>query len=121
MRGLRHLPIRTRRLLLGGFLVYLFGILGFQGSSHGHESAPTDPQSISQNPGQSVPQPDPHTDPRSHQECQLCQIMAQAFLAPEPLVCHESPLVPARLVEAVWAPILSERFQPFSSRAPPAV
>lgn len=103
--------------MLGGFLVYLFGILGFQGSSHGHESAPADPQSKSQSHGSSLP----HTDAHSHPECQLCQITAQAYLAPEPLVCYESPAVPARLVEAVWAPILAERFQPFSSRAPPAV
>lgn len=95
-------------MLLGGFLVYLFGILGFQVASHGHDSNPSDPQSHSQSHGQ------------SHPECQLCQISAQAYLAPAPLVCAESPAVPVRLVEAVWAPILADRFQPFSSRAPPA-
>jgi hypothetical protein len=108
MRGLRHLPLRTRRLLLGGFLVYLFGILGFQVSSHSHQYGQSDPQSHSQSHGQ------------SHPDCQLCQITAQAYLAPAPLVCPESPAVPVGLVQAVWAPILAERFQPFSSRAPPA-
>lgn len=106
MRGLRHLPLRTRRLLLGGLLVYLFGILGFQVSSHSHASKLSDPHS--QSHGQ------------SHPDCQLCQITAQAYLASAPLVCPESPAVPVLLVEAVWAPILTERFQPFSSRAPPA-
>jgi DUF2946 family protein len=98
--------MRTRRLLLGGFLLYLFGIIGFQVSSHSHRHSQTDPQS--QSHGQ------------SHPDCQLCQITAQAYLAPVPLLCPESPAVPVRLVEAVWAPILAERFQPFSSRAPPA-
>lgn len=105
MRGLRHLSLRTRRLLLGGFLVYLFGIIGFQVSSHSHQYGQTDPQSHG----------------HSHPDCQLCQITAQAYLAPALLLCPESPAVPVRLVEAVWAPILAERFQPFSSRAPPAV
>jgi hypothetical protein len=94
--------------LLGGFLVYLFGILGFQVASHSHESDRSDRQSQSQSHGQ------------SHPDCQLCQITAQAYLAPAPLVCPENPAVPVRLVEAVRAPILAERFQPFSSRAPPA-
>lgn len=117
MRGLRHLPLRTRRLLLGGFLAYLFGILGFQVSSHSHSLS----HSYSHQHGRSDPESHSHPQSQSaHPDCQLCQITAQAYLPPVPLVCPESPAVPARLVEAAWAPILAERFQPFSSRAPPA-
>ncbi|MDB5047060.1 MAG: hypothetical protein JWO30_131 [Fibrobacteres bacterium] len=97
MRGFRHLNIKTRRLLLGAFLLYLFGLLGYLGSSHKHENV------------------------RSHPECQLCQMSAQAYVAPEPMVRIEIPLVPVQVIEAVWEPILAFRFQPFSSRAPPTV
>jgi hypothetical protein len=97
MRGFRHLSVKTRRLLLGAFLLYLFGLLGYLGPSHKHETA------------------------RSHPECQLCQISAQAYVAPEPMVRPEIHLVPVLVIEAVWKPILAFRFQPFSSRAPPAV
>ena len=88
--------MRTRRLLLAAFLVYLFGILGYQGATHTHENS------------------------QSHPECQLCQVTAQAYVAPEPWVCTEVPTVPVLVVEAVWEPLLAERHQPFSSRAPPS-
>jgi hypothetical protein len=95
MRVNRHLSLRARRFLLGAFLLYLFGLLGFLGSTHSHDSG------------------------HSHPECQLCQATAQPYSAPEPALCPESPAVPVLVVEAVWAPILACRFQPFASRAPP--
>jgi hypothetical protein len=97
MRGFRHLTVKNQRLLLGAFLLYVFGLLGYLGTSHKHVSN------------------------HSHPECQLCQITAQAYVVPEPLVCPESPAFPVLVVEAEWEPILAFRFQPFSSRAPPAV
>jgi hypothetical protein len=100
MIGKRMLSVQTRRLLLGAFLLYLFGLLGYLGPAHKHEPSSSGSQ--------------------SHPECQLCQISAQPYAAPEPLVCPEAPAVPVRLVEAVWEPILAFRFQPFSSRAPPS-
>lgn len=90
-----------RRLLLGAFAAYLVGLLGYVVPSHRHEAA------------------DDHA--QAHQECQLCQVSAQAFLAPEPGICPETPTGPARPVEAVWAPILSLRHSPSASRAPPSV
>gem|GEM_PF-2533092 len=100
MRGFLHLSLRFRRLLLGAFLVYLFGVLGYQGATHSHENSRSHSQ--------------------SHPECQLCQVTAQAYVAPEPLVCPGTPSVPVLVVEAVWEPILAQRHQPFSSRAPPS-
>jgi len=89
----------ARRLLLGAFLLYLFGLLGYLGASHRHA--------------------DGYRGAESH-SCQLCQISHQAYAAPEPAVCIETPAVPVALVEAVWAPILASRHPPFASRAPPA-
>jgi len=97
MQAFRHLSIQTRRLVLGAFLLYLFGLLGYLGVTHQHDAA------------------------HSHPECQLCQVTAQPYAAPVPVVCPENPAVPVLVVEKVWEPILAFRFQPFSSRAPPAV
>ncbi|HKP97154.1 MAG TPA: hypothetical protein VJ385_15500 [Fibrobacteria bacterium] len=101
MGSRRHPPVKLQRLLLGTFLLYLFGVLGYLGTSHKHETS-----------GKS--------HPPSHSECQLCHVTAQPYVVPEPLVCPESPTVPVQVIEAVWAPILASRFQPFSSRAPPS-
>ena len=88
--------LKTRRLLLGAFLLYLFGLLGYQGSSHRHETA------------------------ASHPECQLCQVTAQAYAAPVPLDMPRPVAMALSLVEAAERPILAFRFQPFASRAPPS-
>ncbi len=90
----------TRRFLIGAFAFYLFGMLGYLGASHRHDAAAE--------------------HGRAHQDCQLCQVTAQAYVAPEPEVCPENPAVPVVVVEAVWEPILAFRFQPFASRAPPS-
>jgi hypothetical protein len=95
MPGERHLGIRTRRLLLGAFLLYFFGLLGYLGPAHKHENA------------------------QPHPECQLCQVATQAYAAPVPLLVPAPLAVPVLVVEAVWEPILAFRFQPFASRAPP--
>ncbi len=97
MSGKRHLSLKIRRLLLGAFLLYLFGLLGYLGPAHKHETA------------------------SSHPECQLCQITAQAYAAPVPMALPPPMAVPVQVIEAVWEPILAFRFQPFSSRAPPRV
>ena len=101
MRRIPRLPLAARRFLIGAFVLYLFGLLGYLGTSHTHADA-----------GE-------HS--RTHQDCRLCQITAQAYVAPEPMICPESPAVPVLVVEAVWAPILACRHQPFASRAPPSV
>jgi hypothetical protein len=101
MSGTRHLPVKSRRLLLGAFLVYFFGLLGFAGQAHHHDESASHGQ--------------------SQQECQLCQISTQPFAAPAPMVCPESPSVLLHVVDAVWEPFLSDRHSPFSSRAPPSV
>lgn len=88
--------MKARRLLLGAFVLYLFGLLGYLGQSHQHETA------------------------ASHPECQLCQVTAQAFTAPVPVAMPQPEAVPVLVIEAVWEPILAFRFQPFASRAPPA-
>lgn len=100
MRGTLRLPVALRRLLLGAFAVYLFGLLGYLGPAHRHEGD--------------------RADAKSHQDCVLCQISSQPYAAASPAVCPETPAGPVALVEAVWAPILASRFQPFASRAPPS-
>ncbi|MEO7427306.1 MAG: hypothetical protein ABI036_19115 [Fibrobacteria bacterium] len=99
MRSERHLGLRTRRLLLGGFLLYLFGLLGYLGPAHKHVNAL----------GHA------HGD----LECQLCQATAQAYAAPVPLSAPLLLAMSAPVGEAVWHPVLAFRFEPFSSRAPP--
>jgi hypothetical protein len=89
-----------QRLLLGVFLVYLFGVLGYLGTSHRHADG------------------DRGAD--SHSSCQLCQVSHQPYAAPEAPVCIESPAVPVGLVQALWAPILASRYSPSASRAPPS-
>ncbi|MDQ3001146.1 MAG: hypothetical protein M3Y08_07790 [Fibrobacterota bacterium] len=101
MNDIRHLSVKSRRLLLGAFLFYLFGLLGFAGEAHHHDESASHGQ--------------------SQQECQLCQISTQPYAAPVPMACPESPAAPTVLVEAVWHHVLSHRHLPFSSRAPPAV
>jgi hypothetical protein len=85
------------RLLLGAFLLYLFGVLGFQGLSHRHEAS------------------------SSQADCQLCQISSQPFLAatppPHPLL-KAIDLAPA---EAGPEQVRPPRHFHFSSRAPPSV
>jgi hypothetical protein len=99
MRGFQRIPLATRRLLLGAFVIYLFGLLGYMGASHHHADG---------------------NGPGSHQDCQLCQVSHQPFVAPDPLACPETPAGPVALVESVWAPILACRHLPFASRAPPS-
>ena len=89
-----------RRLFLGAFVIYLFGILGYLGTSHRHA--------------------DGDRGAESHSSCQLCQVSHQPYLAPEAAVRLEAPIVPISLVESVWAPILAFRHPPFASRAPPS-
>jgi hypothetical protein len=100
MRGFPRIPLAKRRLLLGAFVVYLFGILGYLGVSHRH----------AEGDGRQSP----------HQDCQLCHASQQPFVAPDAPACLETPAGPVALVEAVWAPILACRHQPFASRAPPS-
>jgi hypothetical protein len=90
----------VRRLLAGAFALYLFGLLAWLGPSHRHEGE--------------------RADAKSHQDCVLCQMASQPYVAPAPVVCPETPAGPVALVEAVWAPILASRYQPFASRAPPS-
>jgi hypothetical protein len=100
MRAFDRLPSAYRRFLIGAFALYLFGLLGYLGTSHSHAA----------DKGHA----------RAHAECQLCQISAQTYVAADPGVCPESPAVPVLVVEEVWEPILASRFQPFASRAPPS-
>lgn len=95
-----RIPLAARRLLLGAFVLYLFGLLGYLAPAHRHVDG----------------------DGRSgtHQDCQLCQVGHQPFVAPDAAACPETPAGPVALVEAVWAPILASRYQPFASRAPPS-
>jgi hypothetical protein len=92
--------LAKRRLFLGVFVLYLFGVLGFLGTSHRHA--------------------DGSREADSHSSCQLCQVSHQPFLAPEAAVRLEAPIVPISLIEAVWAPILVSRHSPSASRAPPS-
>lgn len=88
------------RILLSVFVVYLIGLLGYVAPSHKHESA--------------------DGNSRSHQDCQLCQVSAEPFVAAQPCLCPETPAAPVSLVEAVWEPVFACRHQPFASRAPPS-
>jgi hypothetical protein len=89
-----------RRILLGAFALYLFALLGYLGPSHRHEGD--------------------RADSKAHQDCVLCQMASQPYAAAVPIISPETPAGPVALVEAVWAPILASRFQPFASRAPPS-
>lgn len=95
-----HISFKGRRLLLGAFLLYLFGLLGYQGASHGHDSAQS------------------HSD--SETLCQLCQATAQPYAAPVPALCPEFPAILGAIAETVRGPALAFRHPPFSSRAPPS-
>ena len=53
MPGTLRIPLAPRRLFLGAFVVYLFGLLGYLGASHHHAEA--------------------DGRPGSHQDCQLFQ------------------------------------------------
>lgn len=98
----RSIPISraTQRLLLGSFLLYLFGVLGYLSTSHRHA--------------------DGSAESESHSSCQLCHVSHQSYLAPEAALCPAPAEVPVAVVEAVWAPILASRHPPFASRAPPS-
>jgi hypothetical protein len=100
MRGFLRIPPALRRFFLSAFIAYFFGLLGYLGPSHRHADG----------------------DGRagSHPDCQLCQVSHQAYVAPDPAACPETPAGPVALVESVWAPILASRYQPFASRAPPS-
>lgn len=89
-----------RRLLLGGFLLYLFGVLGYLATSHRHVDGGGEAQ--------------------SHSSCQLCQVSHQPYVAPEAAVCFAPMEAHVALIEALWAPILASRHPPFASRAPPS-
>lgn len=89
-----------RRLFLGAFVLYLFGVLGFLSTSHRHA--------------------DGSREAESHASCQLCHVSHQPYLAPEAAIRLEATIVPISLVEAVWAPLLASRHPPFASRAPPS-
>jgi len=87
------------RFLLGVFLLYLFGLLGYLGASHRHADG---------------------DGAGSHSSCQLCQVSHQPFVAPEAAVCLAPMDLHIAVIEAVWAPILASRFSPSASRAPPS-
>lgn len=89
-----------RRLFLGAFVIYLFGVLGYLSSSHIHADGSAEAQ--------------------SHSSCQLCHVSHQPYVAPEAVVSLAAPAVPVALIEAVWAPILASRYSPSASRAPPS-
>jgi hypothetical protein len=85
-----------KKALLAVFVLYLYGLLGYLGVSHRHQSE------------------------ASHPDCQLCQISSQPSLAQAPealptLLPIAFDFVP-RASEAVLAP----RRAPFLSRGPPA-
>ena len=68
------MTLTARRLLMGAFVLYLFGLLGYLGPSHRHA--------------------DGDGRPGAHQDCPLCQISHQPYAAPDPAVCPETPAGP---------------------------
>ena len=84
------------RVILGAFVLYLFGLLGFLGSSHSHHGGP------------------------SGENCQLCHVSSQPFLAAAPATAPFT--APDR--EALSAPesraVQAPRHFHFSSRGPPS-
>jgi hypothetical protein len=100
MRGIPGIRPRLRRFLLGAFVLYLFGLLGYAAPSHRHA--------------------DGDGRPGAHPDCQLCHVSHQAYLGADTEAAPETPCGPVALVEAVWAPILASRHQPFASPAPPS-
>jgi hypothetical protein len=88
--GIRH------RLLLGAFVLYLFGLLGFLGPSHSHHGGP------------------------AGENCQLCQVSSQPFLAAVPAVAPvEHPALRALCSADRPSPVAPRHFH-FASRGPPA-
>ncbi len=100
MQGIRQTSSRLKRLFLGGFIVYLFGVIGILAPTHRHAGGSTN---------------------HSHPDCQLCQVSSEAYLAPVAMVCLDASFTFQHLVELQQTPFLSARYQPFSSRGPPSV
>lgn len=98
MHALRPTSGQVRRFFLSALILYLFGVIGILAPTHRHEGAS-----------------------HSHPDCQLCQVSAEAYLAPVALACPEAPVSFQSLAEQGQEPSLSVRHQPFSSRGPPSV
>jgi hypothetical protein len=86
-----------RRLLLGAFIVYMYGWLGYVGASHRHETE------------------------ASHQDCQLCHLSSQPSLAHAPAIPPEPLVLPAVFQPREASAVLAPRHSAFLSRGPPSV
>jgi hypothetical protein len=86
-----------RRILLGAFVLYVYGLLGYLGVAHKHVSE------------------------ASHDDCQLCHISAQPSLTHDIEPAPVARVLPFVFVSGPEAAALAPRLQPFFSRGPPSV
>jgi hypothetical protein len=95
--GSRLQPGTWRRLLVGAFVLYLYGVLGYLGVSHSHPSE------------------------ASHQDCQLCHISSQPSLAEAPKDLPQTFVFAFDYSPGAASALLAPRHASFSSRGPPSV
>lgn len=91
-----RLRLGTRRVLLGVFVLYIYGLLGYLGVSHRHESE------------------------ASHPDCQLCHIAAQPSLAQAPELPVQPVIVAFTFVSAEIREALAPRHAASDPRGPPS-